>query len=391
MGKKIVWVLGAGFSAGLGGPLLTRLLSENAGHEIDARYPKSEFPELHTEPARNVRRAYELGLSDASLRSPRINPQASQSIWANAEDFLDYLDTAADVDPDHGKPHPNAKRLGQFLQGFSINHTLDELRVAARRIIAAECSAFLKDVNPLREQWQPYRDWARTLNEDDTIITFNYDRVLETIIAFQEKRDLPTRLHVVIPGVDIGETGDGERWAKRCPVLKLHGSVDWRIVDRKKKIVEVGDEHFALLGKHEELAIATPGPSKKRTAADFGDLWKLAEAKLKEASAVVFVGYRFPETDADARSHLLGAIRANKNATNPNVHIVLGPKSKDASERLRQLIRFVFIQRAVDWQNSNSTPGVPNFNPRSVQHDIPVSDHALYSQDFFSVVLRETL
>jgi hypothetical protein len=93
----------------------------------------------------------------------------------------------------------------------------------------------------------------------------------------------------------------------------------------------------------DELAIATPGPSKKREAKDFESFRDLATRAIAAADAVVFLGYRFPETDAHATNALLGAIM--RNTTNDlRMHLALGHKSRD-SERLEALLRFAGQRR----------------------------------------------
>jgi hypothetical protein len=49
---------------------------------------------------------------------------------------------------------------------------------------------------------------------------------------------------------------------------------------------------------------------------------------IKSADAIVFVGYRFPETDNLAKSILLGALKKNANAY---VHVVLGSNDPDTA------------------------------------------------------------
>jgi hypothetical protein len=67
------------------------------------------------------------------------------------------------------------------------------VRTTARRLVAAECAAFLQHVDPTREQWRPYRRWAASLTPNDTVVTFNYDRVLEMLHDQQNIPKTPTR------------------------------------------------------------------------------------------------------------------------------------------------------------------------------------------------------
>jgi len=79
---------------------------------------------------------------------------------------------------------------------------------------------------------QPFRTWAKSLTSSDTIITFNYDRVVERLRDAQN-RDAqrgvgdPSIIMTITPGC-AEEEREGF-----CPFLKLHGSVDWQ---RKRSV-----------------------------------------------------------------------------------------------------------------------------------------------------------
>lgn len=126
---------------------------------------------------------------------------------------------------------------------------------------------------------------------------------------------------------------------------KLHGSVDWQRFDDGGYVASA--EPFAATaakGSH-EMVIATPGPSKREVVKEFDTLWNGACQALAQAKRIVFVGYRFPETDAYARRRLLEAIGNSKKAKNLKaVHTVLGPYvDVDPSHRLIRLLKAVCV------------------------------------------------
>jgi hypothetical protein len=183
-----------------------------------------------------------------------------------------------------------------------------------------------------------------------------------------------------------GRMDDPGVWRGCCPLLKLHGSVDWR---RQAPVngkigfeMMTDDPTFALVCNDDELAIASPGPSKKRAAAEFKELWRLAEKSLTSADSIVFVGYRFPETDAHAREQLLSAIRENNPGKDPHrlsMHIVLGHPGRD-STRLEALLRHV---------GGATRAGVGPLVDYG--RGYLVTSHPLFAQDFFTVVQRDDL
>jgi hypothetical protein len=192
----------------------------------------------------------------------------------------------------------------------------------------------------------------------------------------------PSDVHVVLPAPVI----DQGNLQGSCLLLKLHGSVDW-----EKNRSDNGDvfvtsskarPEAALECGANQLAIATPGPSKAREAKGFKSIWDLAKDALKQADAIVFIGFRFPETDADAREELLGAIRENNEDADMHhlsLHVVLGLPSPQ-SQRLEAMLRF-----AVDNRRDNAFPHVGG------GRSYLLNSHPLFAQDFLALVHREKL
>jgi hypothetical protein len=379
---KTVWILGAGFSRGVGGPLLTQLLTESSAIDVALRFPEEK--RLVGYVPNTVRRLFQSGLPTRSGSGPTLKGGdicGPLNLWRDAEEFLEYLDTAAS-DPS-GPLCARLKLIIDELRGLGEEFAPSEeivgaLRDCARRIIAAECCSFLVGANTKSERWDPFHDWARQLRYRDTVITFNYDRVIESLDA--------NHLKVSPPASDWEE----HRAADVCRVLKLHGSVDWvRGKTTPRFTVHQSDPAFAVTADDDALALATPGPTKRSAAKEFAELWNLATDALREADVVVFVGYRFPPSDAEARSKLLGAIRGNRAASKHlRINIVLGPERTPDVIRLEQMLRAVGsletraeMQRGEAVQTETWLPGLLG--------SFDVTTHPMWAEDFFSVWSRE--
>ena len=254
--------------------------------------------------------------------------------------------------------------------GSEVSLSWTEVWITARRLVAAACLAFLKDTDLEEERWQPYKSWAIALDFADSIITFNYDRVLEHLDRFE----------VVVPGVAAGAQGKPQ-------VLKLHGSVDWkREEDEKGKVTySAASEEFALLCGGHEIGVATPGPTKRLATIDLESVWTRARNDISDAEVIIFVGYRFPPSDAEAREKLLEAIRENK-SPHLQLHIVLGPdRGKPDVVRLEQLLRYSMNRCGrLDLDRRGGTVG---HEPET----FTLSTHALFAEDFLTVWDRELL
>jgi hypothetical protein len=155
-----------------------------------------------------------------------------------------------------------------------------------------EASSFLVGNAVGNEPWQPYIRWAKALMPgQDSIITFNYDRVLEKLDAYlgNEKR-----LQVVLPGEEVR--------TDRVPVLKLHGSVTWVKNDVGGVVV-----NERAVEQEQPVVIAAPGRSKAAslTSTLLKSLWKEAHYRLKHANEVAVVGYSLPKTDAEEKRKIV--------------------------------------------------------------------------------------
>lgn len=356
----IVWILGAGFSMPLGGPSLPKLLSNECQRRILARFPDAE-PRLF----KGDSWAY---IYRMLQRNGWELQDSAKRVWRDAEEFLEFLDLAAHSPTGgpsrrllnaYGGPHPD-----------SSDGVYAVLTETAKKLVAADC-CFFRDTDVAFEKWSPYRTWAKELQPEDTVITFNYDRVTEAAAA-ASGRALDLML------------GSDDRIPDATKLLKLHGSVDWKM-DSNERIACVPNATFAVLCDFGQIALGTPGPSKRLFAEKMEELWNAAREAILRANAIVFVGYRFPETDAYAREHLLGAIKDSK-VGDLAVHTVLGPDLNPDTRRLEQLLR-----SALHRGGRRDVGGVDEIWQPSPPQRYRLIVHQLFGQDFIGLASRDEI
>jgi hypothetical protein len=318
----------------LGGPSLASLLSwETERNLLEAI---SDSPD--NEPAREnltgtvarcTRYLYNYGTRFRMSDGRGAQGETGEALWADAEDFFDQLDRAARI-----PTGPSARRLVSIVLTSPHHKTVSifAMRDAAKRMLAYECSRFLDDHNISDEPWLPYVKWkqqlatqAREPDKAQTIITFNYDCVLEA---------LGLQNNVVLDDVPV----------QGPHIFKLHGSCNWRHVSpgygdsnsTTPAVTVENDEveiatgrYFAATCDATELAIAAPGPGKQYQTARFQALWEMAGKSLRSADSVVILGYRMPPTDARSRRFLL----ENLPRDNYPIHIVLGHDTNSPDAR----------------------------------------------------------
>lgn len=374
--KKVAWILGSGFSRPLGGPLLDGLISRQLVGDLRHWPDFTEDPTVEghdkVKCAEAVEAIYRLGCE-----------QKHATFWSNPEQFIERLDWASrtttnlwafrirqlvpdtrlavrQLDPLNAlDPLQGMPRGVDLSQLFADNVKL--LRREATRLVAAACSYFTRDVGHIAKQelWMPYLRWANQLQRDDVILTFNYDNVLDLM----DPHLTQTKLRWMVPKNTRGELGEFGN-SKGPRVFHLHGHVGWQR-DAKGLIGRV--EPAAHL--HPEKAVmGMPGPSKKELSdSHLTQVWSRAFAELAEADRVVFVGYRFPESDGLARHSILEALRSNQKA---RVYIVLGPGNGKGSKDIAR------VAAMINWTRTNAD-------------DAEVE--RMWAEDFFEAFERDRL
>lgn len=193
---KRVFILGAGFSKPAGLPLATQLTDDVLNELrklVGDEYELFEF-------ARHIRELHQ-----------RMNQTGGMSPL-NIEEFYNYATT-----------YIERLRLDQHLQpvGRDAGETADR---QARDIEAwlSYLDEYLLDVlieYERKADLDPIRRFADVLRPSDTIVTFNYDRLVERALVAQ--------------GIEW-TLGFNDADSKRIAVLKLHGSMDWICLERDK-------------------------------------------------------------------------------------------------------------------------------------------------------------
>ena len=200
--------------------------------------------------------------------------------------------------------------------------------------------------------WNTYTEYLRWLRNNSrslTVVTFNYDFLLEHLFD-----DIRVRYEY---GKRTGiEYDDASRRSairrslpfRRVQVLKLHGSANWGVCRgcRKAKaqddMVVAFEKSFIPRRKRTcprckinpmESGIIPPILEKSGESRHTGLVWAAARQALRRAREIVVIGYSLPPTDHEALS-LLQEIALPP--SRPRVTLVCGPKG--APETYSQLL-----------------------------------------------------
>jgi hypothetical protein len=232
-----VWILGAGFSRSLGAPLFRDLFRSDLQILASIGYLPVEM-----KAALDTYRSY--------APSDMGGHAELGTLWNDPEDFLYKLESATAGSPYHRSLFP---RLA-----------VPDIKIMAHMTTAAlaiECSHFLVGDDLKAERWMPYRRWASQLNENDTVLTFNYDRVPELLSGNSASPEGPPMLEVAVPSVRRASNdrlGAEVRARGAAPVFKMHGSVDWW----KRNGLISSDPLRTFHDQPDSPVLGIPGPGK---------------------------------------------------------------------------------------------------------------------------------
>jgi len=159
----------------------------------------------------------------------------------------------------------------------------------------------------------------------DTIVTFNYDLVIE-----ESLKQLTTWRPTDGYGVKVhGSTGE---WCKnwissgnqttrsreiesKVLLLKLHGSINWRLYNNNQ--IRLKDRPYVVRRNRankpgrETISILPPGWKKEGiTHQPFSAFWREAGTRLQNCKSIIILGYSLPETDLLAQALFAEIIRS---------------------------------------------------------------------------------
>ena len=155
----------------------------------------------------------------------------------------------------------------------------------------------------------------RLLRSGSTIITFNYDLMIEESIKnaalWNPKDGYGTTVH--------GTTLDWCRnWCKdrkykkgtksKISLLKLHGSLGWTLY-KNREIRLKARPYTVRKNKTENISVLPPGYNKRVDVNPYKIFWREARLKLDKCKSLIIIGYSLPETDLLAKSLFAEVVR----------------------------------------------------------------------------------
>jgi hypothetical protein len=157
------------------------------------------------------------------------------------------------------------------------------------------------------------------INNDCTVITFNYETMLERALprgAFSYGIDIDKDKIINFPGYE-------KSYKNNLLLLKLHGSLNWAVCSRCSKMYLFWSRRYDDEKKCENCSLSLEAvlipPSRVKSnhlksiwkGVGLEKLWRMAKEKITLADEITLIGYSFGEYDQEATGLILDAVKAN--------------------------------------------------------------------------------
>lgn len=190
-----------------------------------------------------------------------------------------------------------------------------------------------------------HQQLVRTLNVKDTIVSFNYDWVIDHTLRTYGQRKWNPRIGYGVPvyqdtGTDFWATKRGNEPQypeKTISLLKMHGSMIWFPVgiDMRTPRIRLRQRWWHQHGSL-KFEIAAPEWTKPIRHGVYKKVWSRARQALRKSKVVVFIGYSLPETDLPARA--LFMVDAGRKRVDPFDWLVIVNPDSIARRRIRRTL-----------------------------------------------------
>ena len=251
--------------------------------------------------------------------------------------FEEWLSRLAEDQPDLDESE-NLRRRASFLD---LSQAIGEILQERQREVWSAQPPQFRDLSRLVATLHAFRD---------TVISFNYDTLVEQAVDEHDLRDATgtkvTHSSVIdqMPPPPPGNARWGEAFTQSFHLLKLHGSLNWWWVPGDatgstiNRWITTELDPAGLSGHDRELPgrsrfIVPPSSLKSGFYANpfTRQLWQRAAGAVSEANECYFVGYSLPRTDLVTVGMLRERLR-------PDVRlVVVNPDPRSVCEQLARM------------------------------------------------------
>ena len=336
-----VFILGAGFSAARGLPLIANFFDEMRDAKVWVEDTKRTAQESAITKVLEFRREGASAAYRVSIDLDNVEELFSLSAAAEPDD-LQALQLSISATLSYSlkkKPEPMLQLASSDKTPFIhlASHANDNSNVATIPLYDAILCAHLR---------------VLLSPEKNTILTFNYDDIVETSLRHMK---IPYSYGFKPAIVDAMENRINPSGLK---VLKLHGSTTWGMLPDRPGVLQVFTEPEALIDR-KGVPVIVPPTWNKIITRELIDVWRQAVEALSKATKIIVIGFSMPPTDLHFKYLLAAGMRENLSLR----EVVFVDPSPSIETRARTLFaprevdkgNVRFVQRTVQGLISNMT------------------------------------
>jgi hypothetical protein len=181
------------------------------------------------------------------------------------------------------------------------------------------------------------------LDPQDTIISFNYDCVVDHALRERGEGKWSARFGYTFPNASRVQAF--QPWnAKQAPtaqnrsinLLKLHGSLNWfPFPEVDGGPIKLRERPYKQAGQKLYEIIPPEYVKRQGSGPIYRSLWGNAELALRRAEVIAFVGFSFTPTDLDVEALFRLALASGKRALR---RVVIANPNKEHRERIRSIL-----------------------------------------------------
>lgn len=177
-------------------------------------------------------------------------------------------------------------------------------KILRKTLLELIIELFEKLSNNIKEKRGDYNNFVENIKDHHTIITFNWDLLLDRILKNKKQyKNLTDLINSEMDLITFNRPINSNLITNNGYYLKLHGSVDWKYCaynncDAKNKVLISEENICGRCIRTLNKLIIPPIINKQYKIYPFIEkLWTLARIQLTVADKLVIWGYRLPPTD----------------------------------------------------------------------------------------------
>lgn len=298
--KRTVFILGAGFSADAGIPMLRNFLTRMVEMPAESAY-RTQYNAEDRSALTRIQRMQQI-LEQSPFRSDEDGPDNIEALSSVVEFFQDKRAVFA---PALNQLARRTIELSENLsgaacpRGWTAPANFSVPRPSAYHVFATILSDWIHN------QPQPSDLLA------NVVISLNWDVVLERVLF-----DLGLWPDYFLDSNIWEDLREPQDWA-RVPVLKIHGSLNWIMQDENcgKVLPFLPGSHcldWNSVGGSSKSWLMVPPTSHKSPYESILMVWETALDYLKYAQRLIIIGYSMPESDPYFKHFLMAGLLDNK-------------------------------------------------------------------------------